>query len=275
MKITPIEIRQKTFEKGFRGYEKEEVDAFLVSLSQEWERVVGDVQELKGRLSLAEGDVQKLREVESSLYRTLKTAEDTGANMMQQANKDAELQIREAQMQAEAMLNDAKNQARDLIDDSELRAREISGELRDDLKRLEYDYRTLEAYRNNLISEMRTFANGTLDRLENQNFQKVDFTSIMKSTNAEFESKVYREPLLGDAQVEIKGKETYSSQEVVLEIEGEITEEVVEEKVKISPEISALPVEPISEEIKLDASEEMPKEKPKESTGGSFFDNID
>ena len=29
MKVTPIEIRQKDFNKVFRGYDKEEVDAFL------------------------------------------------------------------------------------------------------------------------------------------------------------------------------------------------------------------------------------------------------
>lgn len=268
MKITPIEIRQKTFEKGFRGYEKEEVDAFLVSLSQEWERVIGDVQELKNRLNLAEGDVQKLREVESSLYRTLKTAEDTGANMMQQANKDAELQLREAQMQSEAILSDAKNQARDLIDDAELRAREISGELRDDLKKLENDYRTLETYRDNLVSEMKTFANGTLDRLENQNFQKVDFTSVVKSTSSEFESKVSKEPLLGEESIFISVEEPVVPKELELEIEGEIKAEETVSEVEVSPEVRALPVEPVTEE-------KIEDEKTKESKGGSFFDNLD
>ncbi len=273
MKITPIEIRQKTFEKGFRGYEKEEVDAFLVSLSQEWERVAGDIQDLKSRLSLADGDVRKLREVESSLYRTLKTAEDTGANMMQQANRDAELQLREAQMQSEAILNDAKNQARDLIDDAELRAREISGELRDDLKKLEQDYRILEGYRNNMASEMRSFANGTLDRLENQNFQKVDFGSIMKSTNNEFESKAFQEPLLGETPVVKEEKEVFVSQEVVLEINGEITEEVIEPEIEVRPEIKALPAEPTP--IEVPKAEPAPEEKSNEPKGGSFFDNLD
>ena len=268
MKITPIEIRQKTFEKGFRGYEKEEVDAFLVSLSQEWERVVGDVQDLKGRLTQADGDVQKLREVESSLYRTLKTAEDTGANMVSQANKDAELQVREAQMQAEAILNDAKNQARDLIDESEMRAREISGELRDELKKLENDYRSLESYRDNLISEMKTFAKGTLDRLENQNFQKVDFTSIMKSTNQEFESKVSKEPLFGEQKVveaiEEKEEEPFVATEVVLEIEGDIEE-------------AAAPQEIETPRLSEEAPKEEVKKESKENTdaSGSFFDNLD
>jgi DivIVA domain-containing protein len=28
MRVTPLDIRQKTFEKNFRGYEKDEVNAF-------------------------------------------------------------------------------------------------------------------------------------------------------------------------------------------------------------------------------------------------------
>ena len=46
MKITPLEIRQKAFEKNFRGYNQDEVNAFLQTLSQEWERVGDENKEL-------------------------------------------------------------------------------------------------------------------------------------------------------------------------------------------------------------------------------------
>jgi len=52
MKITPLEIRQKEFEKKLRGYDKEEVNAFLESLSKEWERVLDENKEYKIKLSL-------------------------------------------------------------------------------------------------------------------------------------------------------------------------------------------------------------------------------
>ncbi|HEY0743715.1 MAG TPA: DivIVA domain-containing protein, partial [Chryseosolibacter sp.] len=74
MKITPLEIRQKTFEKNFRGYEKDEVHAFLLTLSQEWERLMDENKELRIKLETTEREVSKLREVESSLFKTLKTA---------------------------------------------------------------------------------------------------------------------------------------------------------------------------------------------------------
>ena len=71
MKITPIEIRQKQFEKKLRGYDKDEVNAFLLSLSQEWEKVMDELKELKIKLEASQKEVDKLREVESSLFKTL------------------------------------------------------------------------------------------------------------------------------------------------------------------------------------------------------------
>ena len=119
MRVTPLDIRQKTFEKNFRGYEKDEVNAFLLTLSQEWERILDENKELRIKLEATEREVTKLREVESSLYKTLKTAEDTGANVIEQARMAADLHLRESQMQAEGILNEAKTKARNTIEESD------------------------------------------------------------------------------------------------------------------------------------------------------------
>src|SRR5688572_28155998 len=102
MRISPIDIRQKSFEKHFRGYDKDEVNAFLLTLSQEWERIMDENKELRIKLEATEREVHKLREVEGSLYKTLKTAEDTGANVIEQARKTAELHLKESQIKADA-----------------------------------------------------------------------------------------------------------------------------------------------------------------------------
>ncbi|MEY3405799.1 MAG: hypothetical protein RL161_1229, partial [Bacteroidota bacterium] len=69
MKITPLEIRQKTFEKNLRGYDKDEVNAFLGTMSQEWEKMLDELKEARMKLESAEREVAKLREVESTLYK--------------------------------------------------------------------------------------------------------------------------------------------------------------------------------------------------------------
>jgi cell division initiation protein len=166
MKITPLEIRQKTFEKKLRGYDKDEVSAFLLSLSQEWEQVQDELKELKIRQQNAEKEIKQLREVENSLFKTLKTAEDTGANMIDQATKTAELHLRETQMNADALLNEAKAKARATIEDSETRARHVLDKMEGELKVLSMEYRGLENLRDIIIAELRNISNDTLQRVE-------------------------------------------------------------------------------------------------------------
>lgn len=169
MKVTPLEIRQKTFERTLRGYDKDEVNAFLLSLSQEWERMMDEVKEIRLKLESSEREVGKLREVETSLFKTLKTAEDTGANVIEQASKAAELHLREAQMNAEAILNEARDKARNTIEDADATSRQMLVEMEDSLKELVQQYKTLESHRNNMLDDLKRLANEVLDRMERSN----------------------------------------------------------------------------------------------------------
>jgi cell division initiation protein len=156
MKITPIEIRQKSFEKVFRGYDKEEVDAFLLSLSQEWERVMDENKEHRIKLEIAEREVKKLREVENTLYKTLKTAEDTGTHLIEQANRSAEMQMKEAQVKADSLLREARSKAQFMVQEADGRARQALQETIAELKALEKDVRIIENQKDNLIVELKS-----------------------------------------------------------------------------------------------------------------------
>jgi cell division initiation protein len=166
MKITPLEIRQKTFEKNFRGYEKDEVHAFLMTLSQEWERMMDENKELRIKLETTEREVGKLREVESSLFKTLKTAEDTGANVIDQARKTAELHLRESQIKADAIMNEAKTKAKDTIEEAETRAKDVIADMEDRLKGMVDNYKKLETSREDLLSELKRMASDMMERVE-------------------------------------------------------------------------------------------------------------
>ncbi len=166
MKITPLEIRQKSFERTLRGYDKDEVNAFLLSLSQEWERMNDETKELKLKLETSEREVAKLREVETSLFKTLKTAEDTGANVVDQAKKAAELHLREAQIRAEALLNEAKDRAKNTLEEADATAKQVLAEMEDNLKDLVQQYKAAESHRNNLMDDLKRLAHEALDRVE-------------------------------------------------------------------------------------------------------------
>ena len=189
MKITPLEIRQKTFEKAFRGLDKDEVVAFLISLSQEWEKVLDENKELRIKLEAAEKEVEKLREVESSLFKTLKTAEDTGASMVEQANKTAELHLKEVQIQAEALLNEAKSKSKGLMEESESTVRQTIENMEMEVKSLMQVYKTMENLRDNLLDDLRNIANDVNEKVK-RNLEKikpVDFDEIIKNAHQQFD----------------------------------------------------------------------------------------
>lgn len=210
MKVTPLEIRQKAFEKVFRGYDKDEVDAFLLSLSQEWERVVEEQKELRYRLDVSEKEVNKLREMEDSLFKTLKTAESTGHNMIEQANKKAELHIRDAELKAETMLNNARSRAKEIIDSAEDKADSIVDAMEDRVRQLEQNYRMLENYRENLLSDLVVLANNTLERVEQaeSKIKKHDVEGLVhRSQKAAKELKAERTRLPVEQQLPPKERE--------------------------------------------------------------------
>jgi cell division initiation protein len=165
MKITPIEIRQKAFSRVLRGYDKEEVDAFLQTLSQEWERVMDENKEYRIKLDMSEREVRKLREVEGSLYKTLKAAEETGSHLIEQANRSAELYLREAKAHADSLLREARAKAQQMLQETEVRSRRALEETLGELKSLEKDFRQLENQKENFVLEVRSMASDTLEKV--------------------------------------------------------------------------------------------------------------
>lgn len=217
MRITPLEIRQKAFERVLRGYDKDEVNAYLQSLSQEWERMLDDAKEIKIKYEATEREVAKLREVESSLYKTLKTAEDTGANVIDQANKTAELILREAQMKADALMNEAKNKAKNAIEESEFISKQMLVEMEERLKTLGQHYKTLELHKDNLLSDMKRLAAETIDRVDRAKTAARDFDPDQHLALAKRETK---KALFPNAEVEreIKNAMALPVQPVVKEV---------------------------------------------------------
>jgi cell division initiation protein len=212
MKITPLEIRQKTFEKTLRGYDKDEVSAFLLSLSQEWERTQDEVKELKMKLETAEREVVKLREVENTLYRTLKTAEDTGASITEQANKSAALLLGESQLKCDAMLSEAKMKARNVIEEAEQTTKQLVEEMEEKLKNLADQYKTMELHRDNLLSDLKRFAGETIDRVERQKNKEREFNPDRFLATAKREGKA----LLFPNEIEKEAKKVLETHEKVL-----------------------------------------------------------
>jgi cell division initiation protein len=272
MRITPLEIRQKNFEKKLRGYDKDEVSAFLLSLSNEWERVIDENKEYKIKLEQTEKEVQKLREVENSLFKTLKTAEDTGANLIDQANKAAELHLKESHMNAEAILNEAKGKAKSIIEDAELKAKELIVEMQEAIKDLEENYRTIENQRDNMVMELKNIANDVLERIQrpskagSADFKMEDHLVKVKKLVRESED------LINNEQLTVRSRK--------LSQIPKASDNDEDTKAKLEAYIRAHSKRRAQAESKTSSTKQQPKRKPKPSDAdlsgkGSFFDEIE
>jgi cell division initiation protein len=103
--------------------------------------------------------------VEGALYRTLQTAEQSSANLLDQTRKDAELSIKEANMRAESILKDAQWRAKTIIEEAEEEARKTFKALQQEIKSLEIEYRTVENQRDNLLTELLNLAKDIEERV--------------------------------------------------------------------------------------------------------------
>ncbi|GAB4037356.1 DivIVA domain-containing protein [Spirosoma jeollabukense] len=309
MKITPIEIRQQTFEKGLRGYRAEDVDAFLSSLSEEWERQTSDFKMLKMQLELAEKELGKLKEVEMTLFRTLKTAEDTSTQITDQANKAGEKYISEARQKADEMLADARKRSALMVQDAENQARYLKDNILNDLKSLEHDFKALESYKENLSVQIRTLASNAVDSVERfekkfakQNLKgKIDEVAMQiteelkeadakKQTPGEAASDIPLEPAtkpnsvadlppLADRTTSIP--EAIPVDEAVVAKLEEATHpkpEAVQETAPVSetetPDKQAIPVSTVSQATMSESKPDELKEASQPNKSGSFFDQI-
>lgn len=178
MKISAIDIRKHTFEKIFRGYDPDEVDAFLNSLSQEWERFSSENGLLKMQLEYAEKELSKLKDIESTLFRTLKSAEDASRQIEKEANENAEQRIAEAQDKANSLVEEAEQRTSQVIRETEEKLERFKKEFVAEVKLQERDFRAIENFRDNLIVQLASLANSTIETVERFE-QKYDKESVL------------------------------------------------------------------------------------------------
>lgn len=157
MRITPIEIRQKEFERSFRGYSKEDVEAYLNTLAAEWETLLAEQRQKDERIKSLEEELKQLREVEQGMYKALKNAEETGENVVSQAQQKAELNLKEAEMKAESIIKEARWQAKNIINDAEQEAKDKYKEGLAEVRELDRDYQAIVGMKENVIHDLKNF----------------------------------------------------------------------------------------------------------------------
>ena len=130
MGVTPLVVKQKEFTTRFRGFDVQEVDAFLEDVARELERQDLAVEELKRERHRLELENQGYRKREDSMKNAMIQSQKVLDQMKENAKKSAQAIIANAEVEAEKILNRAHKRLSQLHSDiSELKRQRIQLEM--------------------------------------------------------------------------------------------------------------------------------------------------
>ena len=109
MKLTPMDINNKEFKRGLRGYNPEEVDEFLDEIVADYEELYRENANLKEKLDNVNEQIEHYAKIESTIQNTLLLAQNAADQAKSTAEKEAELVVKSANETAQRIVDKAHN----------------------------------------------------------------------------------------------------------------------------------------------------------------------
>ncbi len=116
MKLTPLDLQQKTFKKGrLGGLDEREVRAYLDFVANELEDLNRKLHRQDEELRRREARINEFKDREQLLLQTLTTAQQAAEDIRANTRKEAEIVISDAELQAEKIIANAQAKRLQLI----------------------------------------------------------------------------------------------------------------------------------------------------------------
>ena len=109
MKLTPLDIQHQQFSVRFRGFDIQEVDAFLEQTAEAFEAMQDENARLNDANRRLQREIRGFREREDSFKRAMLNSQKVIDQMKGNARKSAELVVADAELRAEKLLHHAHN----------------------------------------------------------------------------------------------------------------------------------------------------------------------
>ena len=106
--ISPKDIKKNDFKKNFRGYDPNEVDAFLETVSLRYERLFEENSMLTEKVKSLTSDVDVYKENESTLQKAIVKTQDMSEEIIANAKKRAENIIKEAELNSQKVMQEVE-----------------------------------------------------------------------------------------------------------------------------------------------------------------------
>jgi len=105
--LTALDIQNKEFSKGLRGYDEEEVDVFLDEIIVDYQKLLDENAELKSKLG-------EVKSADGSVIKTLESAKALLNDISASAEKRANMIIQNAELEAQSKLGRIEDDLRNL-----------------------------------------------------------------------------------------------------------------------------------------------------------------
>ena len=112
--LTPLEIQKQTFSRTFKGFNADEVRAYLHLVAEEIERFVRDNDRLSREVSMLRDELGEHSNRERILKDTLLSAQRVAEEITINARKEAELIVKDAELLSERVISQAMQRVGDL-----------------------------------------------------------------------------------------------------------------------------------------------------------------
>ena len=114
--ITPMDIHNKTFSKGLRGYSEEEVNDFLRQIVTDYEQIYREHREMEEEMDQMKLKLSNYERISDTMTATLQLAKDTAENVKKNAKRNADILISNAKMEGDRQVKDAEDDRRRLAE---------------------------------------------------------------------------------------------------------------------------------------------------------------
>ena len=114
--ITPMDIHNKTFSKGLRGYSEEEVNDFPRQIVADYEQIYREHREMEEQMDQMKTKLANYEKISETMTNTLQLAKDTAENVKKNAKRNAEILIANAHAEGDRQIREAEESRRRLVE---------------------------------------------------------------------------------------------------------------------------------------------------------------
>lgn len=196
--FTPREIRDTEFDRVSRGYNIEDVDAFLRQVADQMEKLIAERDEAVNQLQPLANQVEQYRSDENAIRSALISAEKMRESIINETNQQRDILVRDAEQKSQRMIDDARERVR--------KEAEILDEMKDQVTKFKNEILSLYESHLKLIASMPDYVmpeydeNGDVIEEGVEAVADEDLAEIIDDEVAEIEADEVEEPAVDTAE---------------------------------------------------------------------------